>query len=95
MSDERIKRAVEVALEGTGRLASWEVETTATGLVIYLTAAREEGPFVLVISDAAGFQVGAFFEDGEKMADSVPCSTLTAAAGTAARMVGELAGLVS
>lgn len=93
MSDERVKRAVEAALEGVGRLETVDVETTATGLVVYLTEAKDEGPFVLVISDAAGFQVGAFFEDGEKMADSVPTSTLTAAAGTAARMVGELSGI--
>jgi hypothetical protein len=91
MNADRTKIAVEAALDD--RPSSWEIETTPAGLVIYLTAVREEGPFVLVISDAAGFQVGAFFEDGEKMADSVPSSTLTAAASTAARLVSELSGL--
>lgn len=107
MNAERAKRAVEAALEGVGRLETVEVKVQPSGIMgsphdhvyVYLTD-DEDGPHV-ILSDFAeldaektGFVVGAYFEPGEAIEEPSDYPTLTAAAGRAARFVGELSGLV-
>lgn len=106
MLAERVRLAVVAALEGVGRedtvdveKAPSPVECSPNGAVyLFLTDEKTDGPHVLItdaddLDEGPGFFVGAYFEQDEPMENATACPTLTAAAGTAARMVGELAGI--